>query len=169
MPGGNTDIWSLWREAAGRPMIDAALRGIYARLDADIRAKGPTCWASGKCCKFDEYGHRLYVTGLEITWFCANLPPTEERTDGLRLPIYAQTPGACPYQIDGLCSTHAIRPTGCRIFFCQQGTQAWQQDLYETYLAELRRLHDAHHLPYRYMDWIVGLNEAAQAGPSARG
>ena len=148
--------------------MDAALRDLYQRVDTQIAQRGPTCWASGKCCKFDEFGHRLYVTGLEIAWF---LQQVDQRPDGdalpadvkLRLPVEAQTPGACPYQRDGLCSTHTVRPLGCRIFFCQKGTEDWQQDLYEQFLTQLRTMHDERGLEYRYMDWIAGLDAGSAA------
>ncbi|MEM9914839.1 MAG: hypothetical protein AAF911_07760 [Planctomycetota bacterium] len=171
------DLWSAWREAAADPAIDTALRGLYAELDAAIAAKGPTCWSSGKCCKFDDFGHRLYVTGLEIAWFLGEVRSTksevgrDETGVEIRLPQLSELSiphpgGACPYQIDGLCSTHTIRPLGCRIFFCQQGTEAWQQDLYEDYLKRLQTLHDQHGLEYRYMDWIAGLSDSADASLS---
>ncbi|MEM7625266.1 MAG: hypothetical protein AAF333_06530 [Planctomycetota bacterium] len=163
-------LWSAWHDAAGRPPVDVALRGLYAEIDAAVAARGPTCWTSGRCCKFDDFGHRLYVTGLEIAWFLRQVqttpvnPEPASETSGVRLPQFAEHPGACPYQVDGLCSTHTVRPLGCRIFFCQQGTEAWQQDLYEEFLRRLRFLHDEHGLEYRYMDWIAGLDEAAAAG-----
>ena len=77
----------------------------------------------------------------------------------MRLPQLAEHAGACPYQVEGLCSTHTIRPLGCRVFFCQAGTEAWQQDLYESFLRRLTRLHEQLDVPYRYMDWIAGLEE----------
>ena len=83
----------------------------------------------------------------------------ESAGGGVRLPQLAEHPGACPYQVGGLCSTHLIRPLGCRVFFCQAGTEEWQQDLYETFLRRLTRLHEQHDVPYRYMDWIAGLEE----------
>ncbi|MEL7088597.1 MAG: hypothetical protein AAGL98_09200, partial [Planctomycetota bacterium] len=161
------NLWNAWRRAAALSVIDSALRELYAELDAAVAAKGPTCWTSGKCCKFDEFGHRLYVTGLEIAWFLQQVGSTSPEgtnpneppsSGGIRLPQFAEHPGACPYQIDGLCSTHTVRPLGCRVFFCQQGTEAWQQDLYETFLRRLRLLHDEHDLEYRYMDWLAGLD-----------
>ncbi|MBB6428610.1 hypothetical protein [Algisphaera agarilytica] len=166
MRDAESGLWAGWREASARAEVDVALRGLYAELDATIAAKGPTCWSSGKCCKFVEFEHRLYVTGLEIAWFLGGVTAAEgdaetnEPCGGIRLPQFAEHPGACPYQIDGLCSTHAIRPLGCRIFFCQQGTEAWQQDVYEDFLGRLQSLHQAHGIEYRYMDWIAGLEQA---------
>lgn len=166
-PSNEAQLWSAWRRAAATLAVDGALRGLYAELDAAVAAKGPTCWASGRCCKFDDFGHRLYVTGLEVAWFLEQIrsapldAPGAEPSGGIRLPQAAEHPGACPYQIDGLCSTHAVRPLGCRIFFCQRGTDVWQQDLYESFLERLRALHVHHGLEYRYLDWIAGLAQEA--------
>ena len=173
----NTDLWSRWKNVAALPALDAALRSLYAEIDAAVAERGPTCWVSGKCCKFDDFGHRLYVTGLEIAWFLGQVEgrksTVEGRDDGdetsgggggIRLPQLAEHPGACPYQVGGLCSTHQVRPLGCRVFFCQQGTEDWQHDLYERFLSQLQKLHETHGIEYRYMDWIAGLSEAAGAG-----
>jgi Fe-S-cluster containining protein len=162
-------LWWAWRDAAAEADVDEALRDLYRRLDDAVAARGPTCWTSGRCCKFDDFGHRLYVTGLEVAWFLGQVTgrdprPAAEPQDGpIRLPQLAEHPGACPYQIEGLCSTHEVRPLGCRIFFCQAGTEDWQQELYEDFLAQLQALHDRRGIAYRYMDWIAGLKAADRA------
>ncbi|MEM1099010.1 MAG: hypothetical protein AAGH92_09500 [Planctomycetota bacterium] len=159
------EAWLGWRHATTVPEFDVQLRGLYRELDAAIAERGPTCWQSGKCCNFGAYGHRLYVTALEVAWFLGQagvmLPSVTDSEDlpGISLP-QANRSDVCPYQIDGSCSTHAIRPMGCRIFFCQAGTEDWQQLLYETYLERLRRLHEAHGVDYRYADWLALLDEA---------
>lgn len=162
--------WLAWREAAARLAIDAELRELYAALDADIAARGPTCWQSGKCCNFGGYGHRLYVTALEVVWFLGQVHGPAGESGTLPRPLpgggekavalpQASERDVCPYQIDKACSTHTVRPLGCRIFFCQAGTETWQQDLYERYLAELRDLHERHNVAYRYADWMALLDE----------
>jgi Fe-S-cluster containining protein len=159
-PNAESHEASDWRElmrSAAEPQIDAALRDLYTRLDAAVAARGPTCWQSGKCCRFDSYGHRLYVTALEIAWFVRHAPPIPEPTSNSLQLLPRQD--ECPYQVDGLCSTHTIRPLGCRIFFCQQGTENWQHELYGQFLDDLRRLHETHNLPYRYLEWRAGLAE----------
>lgn len=154
-----THLWHAWQSAAASPAIDRAIQSLYSDLSQAIAARGPTCWASGKCCKFDTFqgGHLLYVTGLEIAWVLAR--PELAAVD--RQPRDTGPEGACAYQVEGKCSIHAIRPLGCRVFFCQQGTQDWQQDIYEEFLAQLRKLHDDHQLEYRYMEWRQGLIQAA--------
>lgn len=152
----------IWHEASGRDEIDAAIRGLYADIDQAVAERRPVCNASGRCCRFEEYGHRLYVTGLEIAWFLRQLADDGgQNGNDFRLQQAASSP-SCPYQINGLCSTHTIRPLGCRVFFCEQGTEAWQQDRTEHFLNALKQVHTQHELPYAYMEWRVGLAEAAQ-------
>lgn len=168
-------VWGRWLEAVARPEIDAGILALHAAMDDAVAARGPTCWQSGKCCHFDAYGHRLYVTGLEAAWFVQRRgtapPPADAPTGHAVLPILERPPAAahpgCPFQVDHRCTVHADRPLGCRVFFCQAGTEAWQADLYDRYHAAMRRLHDAHGVPYRYLEWRAALDQAAQASASA--
>ncbi|MCX5661188.1 MAG: hypothetical protein NTW19_15995 [Planctomycetota bacterium] len=149
--------WPDWFAAAARPEVDALIRGLYARLDAEVEKRGPVCWASGRCCNFDAFGHRLYVTCLETAWVLKNLPadapPPPRATD----PVEP----TCSFQRDGLCGAHLVRPMGCRIFFCHRATDDGQHALYEAFLAELRAAHDRLGIPYVYMEWRASLREAA--------
>lgn len=155
-------LWQQWAAAAATPKISDALTALYTDIDTAVRAKGPTCWTSGKCCKFDTFqgGHLLYVTGLEIAWVLRQPATLATGLD----PSNVGPEGACAFQAQGLCNVHSVRPLGCRIFFCQQGTQDWQQDLYEKFLTQLRDLHDQEQLEYRYMEWRGGLQRAAASG-----
>ncbi len=174
----DADAWARWATLAQQPAIDGALRALYEDLDRAVAARGPTCWQSGKCCHFGTYGHRLYVTALELAWFLQQpcTPPTPAPSPepaGHALRILHQ--GAshedamrCPFQVGQSCSTHAVRPLGCRVFFCQQGTEHWQHALYERYLAHLRTLHERYLAPYRYLEWLAGLDEARAALRSGR-
>lgn len=159
--------WAAWRAAAAAPAVDTAIRSLYAELDAAVAERGPTCWQSGRCCHFRDFGHRLYVTALEVAWFLehAASPPAPM---GLALPQLGRTrEGDCPWQVDEACTAHGVRPLGCRVFFCQHGTEAWQQELYEAYLSRLKALHAAHGIGYRYLEWVAGLEEARGPGVEA--
>lgn len=157
------------------------MRDIYGRIDREVVSRGPVCWASGRCCKFDEFGHRLYVTGLEAAWAMLHHTRSDEheaqasvpRNPGLRVlqtsqhgnvsqdaPGTGRPRGGCVFQIDGLCTLRSLRPMGCRVFFCDRGADAWQNELYERFLARLRALHDREGVEYRYMDWRIALREA---------
>lgn len=155
--------WNAWKEAAATPEVDAALRALYAEVDAAVRARGPKCDASGRCCKFNSYDHLLYVTGLEAAWFLRQAEAQKTPVDAgyeaqvkqLCLPVLSprQLPDGCAWQVDGLCSAHGFRPLGCRVYFCEKGTEDWQQETYEKFQARLRRLHEELGLPYAYMEW----------------
>jgi hypothetical protein len=43
------------------------------------------------------------------------------------------------------------------VFFCTEGTDDWQHDLYEHMQRRIRSLHDGLGLPYAYMEWRQGL------------
>ena len=181
-------LWPAWFDAVRRAEVDAAIRALHADLDRAVAERGATCWQSGDCCRFDDYGHRLYVTGLEAAWFLDQRMAREREGDAdravtgavgpdaargdevaVRLPMATPAPPAssatacpaCPYQIDNRCTVHAVRPMGCRVFFCEPGTEDWQRDAYERFHARMQRLHTAHGLVYRYMEWRAALEQGA--------
>jgi Fe-S-cluster containining protein len=152
-----------WLRAARQPEVVAALESVYAYIAAQVESRRPVCEQSGRCCRFEEHGHRLYVTGLEAACTLAQLGRTLGR-DELAL---AKARGGCPFQIDNLCSVHAIRPLGCRVYYCDPTAQQWQEELSERALAEVRRIHERYVIPYRYGEWraILGaIVEAAEGG-----
>ncbi len=128
--------------AAARADVAAAVAAVYADVTAAVDARRPACAASGKCCHFDAYGHDLFVTTLELAAFVRQLRA---------VPV--PNPGGCPFQVGRLCGVHAIRPFGCRLFYCDPAAQQWQQDLYERLHADLRRLHESLGVEYFYVEW----------------
>jgi hypothetical protein len=69
MPDSPDELSEAVHLAMDRPDAGAAVRNIYARLQTEIDRRKPICVASGKCCYFESYGHRLYVTTLELAAF----------------------------------------------------------------------------------------------------
>jgi Fe-S-cluster containining protein len=134
--------------AVHRADVREAVDGVYAELQRAIDKRRPLCVVSGRCCRFEEYGHRLYVTTLELARFMMDL--------GAR-PRADWNGRGCPFQASTLCGVHAIRPFGCRIFFCDASSTAWQQELYEQLHARLRHLHDELGVAYYYLEWRQGL------------
>lgn len=152
---------------AARPDVTAAVRDLYDELAAEIEARRPRCDASGRCCRFDSYGHRLYVTSLELGAFVHQLKAIADHPAvPAGLPILQAD--ACVFQINGLCGVHAIRPFGCRVFFCDPTSEAWQFDAYERFHARLKAMHETFSVPYFYVEWrsalrIIGVGGAATA------
>ena len=138
-------------QAARNPEIRAAVARVYADLQREIDARKPLCTASGRCCRFEEFGHRLYVTTIELAAFSADLPGDRAARPG--------NPGGCPFQFAGLCSVHTIRPFGCRVFFCDSTSDDWQHEQYERFHAELKQLHEQFAVPYQYVEWREALRQ----------
>jgi Fe-S-cluster containining protein len=163
--------------AAGRPEVGAAVRSVYDAVGAEIDRRRPACAVSGRCCRFEEYGHRLYVTTLELAAFlrCKNDRETvqDEATPATSLSSFILQPAAlawdgtgCPFQRAKLCSVHAIRPFGCRMYFCDPTSTDWQNDAYERYHGRLKHLHEALGVPYFYVEWRQALRAMGWATPA---
>lgn len=120
----------------------AELRSIYDQLDADLARLGPVCQLSGRCCRFQEYGHTLFVSALEIQFLLRNAPEPERPLDR------GQT---CPWQdSDNRCKARGARPLGCRVYFCDEAFQDPCQELSERFILRLKQLTQKHDIPWDY-------------------
>jgi len=132
----------------------ARVEALYSRLAERLRRAGPSaghCDACGRCCDFEAFDHRLFVTGPELMYLAAAVP-------GRRLK--PMTTGRCPYNIAGKCTVYQRRFVPCRIFCCR-GDSELQARLSEWALRELRSICEQLHIPYRYMDLAAALGTAA--------
>lgn len=141
-----------------RPELIEAVRSLYRELDAEIAGYGPTCWNKGKCCQFGAYGHRLFVTTLEIAYYLAMQSADAGRPQsGTSVGALANQGDTCPHAREGRCQARECRPLGCRVFHCDPRAQQWQGPMSERYLRRLRKLHDELGVPYMYLDWMAAL------------
>jgi Fe-S-cluster containining protein len=122
---------------------------MYREVDRDVAAAGPVCVASGRCCRFKEYGHTLFVSNLEADVLLADAPPYEQ-------PV---TPDYCPFQKGNLCTARAPRPLGCRVYYCDPAYQETGNQLTEKYLHRLKELADAHGVTWTYAPLHHFLNQ----------
>jgi Fe-S-cluster containining protein len=137
-------------ELAFRHDLAEAMSLFYEEVDAVVASHRPTCWNRGACCKFGEYGHRLYVTDLELAYFIRG------QRDKWRRPT---AEASCPYQFNGLCNVRQHRPLGCRIFFCDESAQGWQGPELEKLHARLKVLGERLGVPYCYREWLSALDD----------
>jgi Fe-S-cluster containining protein len=150
----HVDPVAAWRAAARDPVVAGRLESIYADIASEVAARGPSCWASGRCCNFERTGHRLYVTGLEAAYAVAHLDPAKGHPPLTSLTLaHALSRGGCPFQVLNLCGIHSIKPLGCRVYFCDRSAQNWQRELSERMLQSMKVLHDELNIPYRYGEW----------------
>lgn len=173
MESQDQQLAAAWRSAAREPAVVAQLERLFGEVAGEVAARGPACWASGRCCQFEQFGHRLYVTGLEAAYAVTHLPTADVPAPKGTLPILASAPppptltaasladararGGCPFQRANLCGVHEIKPLACRVYFCDRSAQDWQQDLMERLMTQLRALHDREGIPYRYLEWRSAL------------
>jgi Fe-S-cluster containining protein len=148
-----SSLSSMVREAAGRPEVRLAVAEIHDQVAAEVAKRRPLCVLSGKCCRFEEYGHRLYVTTLELAAFVA----AYKESAAADAPRAAWDGTGCPFQVGKMCGVHSIRPFGCRMFFCDASAQDWQQEQYEFFHSRIKRLHETVQVPYAYVEWRSAL------------
>lgn len=134
-----------------------ALKQLYGVIDEHITGVNPRCENCGQCCDFDGYGHRLYVTTLEMGYFIKG--SQKECTRAKESVWKSSAPGSCPYQKTGKgCLMREYRPASCRIFYCRDLPLGLQNELTEQMLGRLRSLHELFRAPYYYGDlreWLV--------------
>jgi Fe-S-cluster containining protein len=147
-------------KASARPEVQAAVESVYCALQDQIDLRRPICVTSGRCCQFEEFGHRLFVTTLEMAAFLANMTAAD------RAALAGGNGSGCPFQHSKLCTVHSIRPFGCRVFFCDATSTDWQQQQYEFFHREFRRLHESLGVRYFYVEWrqalAAGLSKEVQ-------
>lgn len=124
---------------------------IYGEVDRAVSSAGPVCVASGRCCRFKEYGHTLFLSNLEAEVLLADAPSYEK-------PV---SPDFCPFQKENLCTARDPRPLGCRIFFCDPEYQETGNRLTEDSLHRLKELARANGIEWRYGPLHQFLNQGA--------
>ncbi|MFB0525723.1 MAG: YkgJ family cysteine cluster protein [Phycisphaerae bacterium] len=133
---------------------------IYDWLDSQIRESADSagqCKACGKCCDFEGFDHRLFVTPPEIIYLATNMGTKS---------VKPMPTSQCPYNIDSKCSVYKYRFAGCRIFYCK-ANQDFQSELSESVLKRFKSLCTQFDIPYRYADLATALNRIKTCGKTA--
>jgi Fe-S-cluster containining protein len=113
------ELLELYRE------VDEAYGGYRCSCAEDAPPASEPC--EPRCCHFDVTGREPYVTSIEVEALIGAAPesPTPKRRlelapRGTPAPATSRTsPGRpCPLLVAGRCSRYAVRPLGCRSYFC---------------------------------------------------
>jgi hypothetical protein len=126
---------------------------LYAEADREVAAAGPVCIASGRCCRFKEFGHVLYISKLEAAVLLSAAPAYER-------PVSTDF---CPFQQGNLCTAREPRPLGCRVYFCDPTYQERSHEITEKYLRRLKDLATEHGVEWRYAPLHFFLNQPDEA------
>lgn len=135
-------------------MLRTRVQAIYRSLEAKISALRPRCDLSGRCCRFREFDHALFLSEAEARVLLADAPPPVRPLD------VGET---CPWQDHrGLCTAREARPLGCRVYFCDPAYLPLVAGLTEESLVDLRRLTEELDLPWNYapLHWHLGQAES---------
>jgi hypothetical protein len=111
------------------------------------------CCACGKCCDFEGFDHKLFITPPELIFLKMSL-----HSENLK-PMRT---GQCPYNVRGKCSVYERRFSGCRIFSCK-GDLDFQSELSEKALKKFKVICEQFQIPYRYIDLAAALNGSSVA------
>jgi len=133
-----------------------ALHDVYRDLDAEVARRSPACQISGRCCRFAEYGHTLFVSAPEFAVLLADAPrPSRPLDDGL----------TCPWQdLKGRCTARDARPSGCRVYFCDPSYEPDAPGLAEAAIGRLKKMVDERGLPWDYAPLHRHLRRACEEG-----
>ena len=123
-----------------------AIEEVYQWIDSEVENTGD-CKACGDCCDFEIFGHRLYVTSVELAYFAEKMKRDLRKMDT----------DVCPYKIDGKCTVYPHRFAGCRIFACGRNEDI-ESNLSEKSLQKLKQIGEQHQIPYQYKDLKTALN-----------
>jgi Fe-S-cluster containining protein len=124
---------------------------VYGWLESQIRQNSDSagvCEACGRCCDFENFDHRLFITTPELTYLLAKIGDKN---------IKPMTGSRCPYQERDKCTVYAYRFAGCRIFCCK-GNRDFQSGLSEAALEKFKLICTEFKIPYRYADVATMLN-----------
>lgn len=120
------------------------LISLYEALDRRIQAAGPICSRSGNCCDFPRSGHILYATQLEVESILDRFTPPPPEQEGW-----------CPFYQKRLCTLRALRPVGCRIYYCDPDySDHRMNEISQWAHDEIRKIHDDLHLSYGYAPFL---------------
>lgn len=137
------------------PEMRQGLLAIYEEVATEVARAAPVCELSGRCCRFREYGHTLFISRPEAELLLEQgLPAGATISDE-----------GCPFQIQGLCTARERRPLGCRLYYCDPKYDGVGEQLSEQFIGELKGIHNATGTAWEYRPLHYFLREQAENTP----
>ena len=125
-------------------------------LDAAVARLGPVCELSGRCCRFAEYDHTLFLSAPEAACSCADAPPPSRPLDDGATCPWQDARAAAPHGRPGRWAAASISAT--------PPIEPTRRALTEAFLARLKRLVDDTGLPWNYAPLHHHLRQARGRG-----
>ncbi len=133
--------------------LDESLKSLYRELEREIAKYPVRCASCGRCCRFADFGHALYLSNIEARCLLSGAPAPRADTR------QSDASKVCPFLHGPRCAVHDRRALGCRTFFCDKAHRDDLQSLHETYLRKLKTLARTAGMEWRYAalsDQIAG-------------
>jgi Fe-S-cluster containining protein len=134
------------------PKSNTNIKEIYKELEAELANINPGCNACGTCCHFDEFGHVLYTSTIEIDYIRKNV----------EIPDFDPDKNVCPFLVNYECSIRDHRALGCRVFFCNPNHKETLQEIYEKYYTMIKDLADNNDVEWQYAPMLKLLEKKQQ-------
>ncbi|MBN1341390.1 MAG: YkgJ family cysteine cluster protein [Phycisphaerae bacterium] len=140
--------------ASRTPHIIEAVGDLLSRAEHDIAKHGILCQQCGRCCRFGEYGHRMFVTPLELAYLLAKVENVTSQAG-----TFTQN---CIFQGGSSCTIYPHRLLCCRIFLCKLDGKGVVFSPGEKWHRALVELHETLCIPYYYVEWPDAINRLAK-------
>ncbi len=132
------------------------VRMIHEGIEAEVARRGPVCELSGRCCRFEEYGHTLFLSVIEVELLARHAPPPSRALDSGK---------TCPWQdAHGRCTAREARPLGCRVYFCDPVYELIAHEVSEPAIAELKRVSSEYGVAWDYQPLHQHLGRLREEG-----
>lgn len=123
------------------------LEQIYNKLDIELSKINPGCDGCGTCCHFDEYGHELYVSNIEVEYILENVD----------VPPFDPDQKTCPFFVEKKCTIREHRTLGCRVFFCNPDYKEQSYEIYNKYYKMIKDIAIKKQTEWSYLPMVKSL------------
>ncbi len=133
-----------------RPSAEAvvAVKDVYGEMETALGPAADACRACGRCCRFREGAIVLFASSLEMAVLMAEAGPPDASRYVVGGPVAGNW--VCPYQEGNRCAERAVRPLGCRTYFCDTDAGAQGRAVHAHALDRLRTVAREHGHPWWY-------------------
>jgi len=142
----------------------AAVKDIYADVEAALGPSAGACQACGRCCRFRAGGLVLFASSLEMVVLLAEVGPPDVSRFIVGGPVDGNW--ICPYQEGNRCAARDARPLGCRTYFCDEEAGRRGRALHADALGRLRTVAKEQAYPWWYGPAKAYLDAAVPPHPA---
>ena len=149
----------VWEAALHNDVAEHVER-LYEQLQVEIDKRRP--YASSRGDVADSTN--LAIACMSRPWSWPSSFAALNRRQPNRCPCFNRPVGA-HFKSPNYARCTPSAPLGCRNFFCDATSTDWQQEQYERFHGDLKRLHAELAIPYAYVEWRLAVQKLGITGP----